>query len=280
MQQSSHQSAGDEPRPAPHPVEPAAEGGAAGAAEAGRLSRLEGLESRGTPAGAALTAVLQLADRLLELACADLLTATRPPPQLAAKDDDVWDVFGDDSDDSDGDDAEPAGEDKGGTATDDGGRSRASATAAVAGLREAVAALRASASSEPAGAAAAAAQSAAARCWDELEATGGWPAPAWREVFCLSSLVSAVATAISASPSPEPTQLRTAMRAADVAFIMGSPAEVCVPVCALLDARMRPAVPAEQPTVAVAGRLTTARPATLPDGERPIRGFACRPCAV
>ena len=271
MQPSSHQSAGDEPQQAPHPGDEG--GGAAGAAEAGRLSRLEGLESRGTPAGAALAAVLQLADRLLELACADLLTATRPPPQLAAKDDDAWDVFGDD--DSDGDDAEPAGEAEGSTATDDGGRSRASATAAVAGLREAVAALRASASSEPAGAAtaAAAAESAAARCWDELEATGGWPAPAWREVFCLSSLVSAVATAISASPSPEPTQLQTAMRAADVAFIMGSPAEVCVPVCALLDAQLRPAVPAEQPAGAVAGRLTAARPATLPDGERPIRGY-------
>ena len=308
-----------------------------------RLSEL----AAGALQAAALQAVLTLADRLMEMSCADLLEATKPPPALVGKADESWGVFGSDSEEDveDGGGREADGaelaEPASGAAEEEGAtRERAAATAAVAGLREAVAALReaagaviakpppttlvgkedaswgvfgsdsdededddeeedtaagdgdgdssgAAAATTAAAAAAAAkaavaAHSAAAHGWSELQVTSGWSNPAWREVFCLSSVAGAVASALASSLAPAPgaggeeqphrSQLQDAMRAADLAFILGCPPEVCGPVCALLDQRLRPVATAtaamRPPAAAAAAAATSAASTPTPSACR------------
>jgi len=117
--------------------------------------------------------------------------------------------------------------------------------------------------------AAAAARDAAACGWGELQAAAGWSNPAWREVFCLSSVACAVAsTLVSSCPSADGTyqkQLQEAMRAADLAFILGCPPTVCRPVCALIDHRLRELIDAP-------AAHTMARPAL--GGQRPTPAAA------
>jgi len=78
--------------------------GARAAAEGARVQRLSELAAVALQA-AALQAVLTLADRLMEMSCADLLEATKPPPALVGKADESWGVFGSDSEE----DAEDGG---------------------------------------------------------------------------------------------------------------------------------------------------------------------------
>ena len=320
--------------------------GARAAAEGARVQRLSELAA-GALQAAALQAVLTLADRLMEMSCADLLEATKPPPALVGKADESWGVFGSDSEEDveDGGGREADGaelaEPASGAAEEEGAtRERAAATAAVAGLREAVAALReaagaviakpppttlvgkedaswgvfgsdsdededddeeedtaggdgdgdssgAAAATTAAAAAAAAkaavaAHSAAAHGWSELQVTSGWSNPAWREVFCLSSVAGAVASALASSLAPAPgaggeeqphrSQLQDAMRAADLAFILGCPPEVCGPVCALLDQRLRPVATAtaamRPPAAAAAAAATSAASTPTPSACR------------
>ena len=319
--------------------------GACAAAEGARVQRLSELAA-GALQAAALQAVLTLADRLMEMSCADLLEATKPPPALVGKADESWGVFGSDSEEDveDGGGREADGaelaEPASGAAEEEGAtRERAAATAAVAGLREAVAALReaagaviakpppttlvgkedaswgvfgsdsdededddgeedtavgdgdggssgAAAATTAAAAAAAkaavAAHSAAAHGWSELQVTSGWSNPAWREVFCLSSVAGAVASALASSLAPAPgaggeeqphrSQLQDAMRAADLAFILGCPPEVCGPVCALLDQRLRPVATAtaamRPPAAAAAAAATSAASTPTPSACR------------
>jgi hypothetical protein len=320
--------------------------GARAAAEGARVQRLSELAA-GALQAAALQAVLALADRLMEMSCADLLEATKPPPALVGKADESWGVFGSDSEEDaeDGGGREADGaelaEPASGAAEEDLGatRERAAATAAVAGLREAVTALReaagaviakpppatlvgkedaswgvfgsdsdqdedddeeedtavgdgdggssgAAAATTAAAAAAAkaavAAHSAAAHGWSELQATSGWSNPAWREVFCLSSVAGAVASALASSLAPAPgaggeeqphrSQLQDAMRAADLAFILGCPPEVCGPVCTLLDQRLRPVATAtaamRPPAAAAAAAATSAASTPTPSACR------------
>eukprot|EP01046_Picozoa_sp_COSAG06_P024256 COSAG06_NODE_1966_length_7960_cov_20.489632_6_plen_431_part_00 len=320
--------------------------GARAAVEGARVQRLSELAA-GALQAAALQAVLTLADRLMEMSCADLLEATKPPPALVGKADESWGVFGSDSEEdaedgggreADGAElAEPASGAADGAAEEEGAtRERAAATAAVAGLREAVAALReaagaviakpppttlvgkedaswgvfgsdsdededddeeedtavgdgdgdssgaaaattaAAAAAAAAAKAAVAAHSAAAHGWSELQATSGWSNPAWREVFCLSSVAGAVASVLVSSLAPAPgaggeeqphrSQLQDAMRAADLAFILGCPPEVCGPVCALLDQRLRPVATAtatmRPPAAAAAAAAATSAAST------------------
>jgi hypothetical protein len=245
----------------------------------------------------ALQAVLGMADELMELACADLLEATKPPPRLIAKEDESWGVFGSDSDSDEADEDCPATSGSAEPEAAAAARERAAATAAVAAVQDAIAALRQAGAdavytktptaqlvrkddaswsvfgsddeeeqeeqlaeqevkqpsyekddsgsvttSEAAARAAVAARDAAAYGWSELQVAAGWSNPAWREVFCLSSVAGAVASTLMSSFTAENTaqsQLQEAMRAADLAFILGCPPAVCGPVCALIDHRLR-----------------------------------------
>eukprot|EP01043_Picozoa_sp_COSAG02_P035300 COSAG02_NODE_2519_length_8611_cov_4.090813_1_plen_204_part_00 len=90
----------------------------------------------------ALQAVLGMADELMELACADLLEATKPPPRLIAKEDESWGVFGSDSDSDEADEDCPATSGSAEPEAAAAARERAAATAAVAAVQDAIAALR------------------------------------------------------------------------------------------------------------------------------------------
>lgn len=199
----------------------------------------------GRESAAATAAVAGLRDAIAALRQAGAAVGAKSPnaQQFVGKEDASWGVFGSEEEsDGDGDD-EQGGE--------QGGETDSSGSGGVAS----VAATRA----------ATAAHSAAAFGWGELQAAGGWSNPAWREVFCLSSVAGAVAstlvpsssdaeTATATATATEQSRLQQAMRAADLAFILGCPPAVCRPVCALIDHRLRglTAVASQDPA-AVAG---------------------------
>eukprot|EP01043_Picozoa_sp_COSAG02_P011223 COSAG02_NODE_410_length_22875_cov_43.282755_4_plen_425_part_00 len=320
-------------------------------AEGARMARLSELAASALQR-TALQVVLSMADELMELSCADLLEATKPPPTFIRKEDESWGVFGSDSEEDEASEdhsRSPASSESAEPETATAAvRERAAATAAVAGLRDAIAALRqagantaymkhsnaqlvgkddvswglfgsddeeeqeqeqegdgdaevrkelveqeekqgccekdcsgSSTASVAATRAAAAARDAAACGWGELQAAAGWSNPAWREVFCLSSVAGAVAsTLVSPSPPADDThqrQLQEAMQAADLAFILGCPPAVCRPVCALIDHRLRELIDAapEAHTMtrpAVSGQRPTPAAATVVNSKAAVCG--------
>ena len=186
----------------------------------------------GRERAAATAAVAGLRDAIAALRQAGAAVSATSPnaQQFVEKDDASWGVFGSEEE-SDGDEEQ---------AVEHGGKqTRETDSSGSGGLTASAAATRA----------AAAAHGAATSGWGELQAAGGWSTPAWREVFCLSSVAGAVASTLVSSTEAETvaatetqteqSRLQQAMRAADLAFILGCPPAVCRPVCALIDHRLR-----------------------------------------